>query len=481
MAYIQGEDRAQTTLFPEAIDDYITHDNPARVIEAYVKSLDIQKLGFQRANSNPGGVGRPAYDPRDLLMLYLYGYMNRIRSSRKLEIEAGRNLELMWLLKKLKPDFKTIADFRKDNPKALKGVFKQFTVLCKEWELLGQEIVAVDGSKFRANNSKRNNFNEKKIKRHLKYIDEKIETYLKELDNNDNDENDIRIPATEEINRRIEELKDRKNHYQAMQDKMNKSGSREISTTDPDSRLMAVNNNGVDICYNVQTVVDEKHKLVVDCEAINNPTDHRQLSHLSKRAKELFNTEELKVLADKGYYSTKELKECQANGIETYVAKQKRATGKVDPEFSKEHFVYDQEQDIYICPAKQKLFPGRLRKGDETKYRDYKNFRACKKCELKERCTRSSKGRSISRNLDQAVLDEVDARTQANRDLYQKRQMIVEHPFGTVKRTWGYSYFLTKGLKSVQAEADLAFLAYNLRRVISIVGVEEIVNRLAPA
>jgi transposase len=447
MAYITGEDRNQITLFPEAIDDYIAADNPVRVIEAFVNSLDMQELGFQRAE--PNNIGRPGYDPRDLLKLYLYGYLNRIRSSRRLETEAGRNLELLWLLRKLKPDFKTIADFRKDNPKALKGVFKQFTLLCKNWDLYGKEVVAVDGSKFRASNSKRNNFNQKKIQRHLKYIDEKINRYLNELDSNDKDEADIRVPSAEEIQQRIEELKSRKEKYIALQQQMDETGATEVSTTDPDARLMAVNNNGIEV--------------------------------IAKQAKKTLGVKEIKVLADKGYYSTNDLVECETNHIETYVPKQKYTGSIANPDFQADKFQYDQEQDVYLCPAGQMLYPGRIREVNEVKYQDYKNYRACRDCPLKEQCTKAKKGRTISRNLAQPLLDEIDRRTQENRQLYRQRQMIVEHPFGTIKRTWGYSYFLTRGLDSVSAENKLHMLAYNLRRVINILGVEEMVRRLALA
>ena len=479
MAYITGADRNQITLFPEAVDDYITSDNPVRVIEVFVNSLNMHELGFLRAD--PNVTGRPAYDPRDLLKLYLYGYMNRIRSSRKLEAEAGRNLELFWLLRRLKPDFKTIADFRKDNSAAIKGVFKQFNMLCRDWDLYGKQVVAVDGSKFRASNSKRNNFSEKKIKRQLKYIDEKIETYLNELDHNDIDEADIHMPSEEEIKKRIEELKNHRNKYLDMQEEMKATGATEISTTDPDARLMAVNNNGVEVSYNVQTAVDQKHKLVVDSEVITTPADQGQLSNMAKSAKEMLEVEEIKVLADKGYYATKDLVECETKGIETYVPKP-RATGNVaNIDYQPDKFKYDKEQNIYICPAGQFLHPGRIREVRGVKYQVYKNNRACKQCPLKDQCSKSPQGRTINRNLKQELLNEIDRRTRENKKLYLQRQMMVEHPFGTVKRIWGFSYFLTRGLKSVQTENKLHFLVYNMRRAINILGVEEIVRRLALA
>jgi transposase len=477
--YIKGEDRNQITLFPEAVDDYIASDNPVRVIEAFVNSLDMQELGFQRAV--PKNTGRPPYDPRDILKLYLYGYLNRIRSSRRLETEAGRNLELIWLLRKLKPDFKTIADFRKDNSKALKGVFRQFTKLCREWALYGKEVIAVDGSKFRAVNSKRNNYNQKKIQRHLKYIDEKINNYLEELDRNDEAEADIHVPSAEEIQKRIEELKNHKEKYLNLQQQLEETGATEISTTDPDARLMVVNNKGIDVSYNVQVAVDQKHKLVVESEVINNPSDQGQLSVMAKQAKEVLGVEKIKALADKGYYSSNDLIECEENQIETYVTKQ-RCTGNIaNPDFQADKFQYDQEQDVYLCPAGEKLYPGRIRESSGVKYQVYRNYRACKACHLKEQCTKAQRGRTINRNLAQPLLDEINRRTKENDQLYKERQRIVEHLFGTIKRVWGYNYFLTRGLDSVSAENKLQLLAYNLRRVINILGVKEIVKRLTPA
>lgn len=478
MAYITGEDRNQITLFPEAMDDYIADDNPVRVIEVFVNSLDMRELGFQRAE--PNDCGRPPYDPRDLLKLYLYGYLNRIRSSRRLETEASRNIELIWLLQKLKPDFKTIADFRKDNSKAIKGVFKHFTLLCRDWDLYGKEVIAIDGSKFRASNSKRSNFSKKKIQRHLKYIDEKIASYLSEMDDNDQIEADVNVPSAAEIRQRIEELQTRKTKYIDLQEFMQETGVNETCTTDPDACLMAVNNNGVEVSYNVQTAIDQKYKLVVDSKVINNPADQGQLSNMAKQAKGILDVEEIKVLADKGYYSTKDLIECEANQIETYVPKQ-RFTGNIaNSEYQADKFEYDPEKDSYTCPAGQSLYPSRFREVKGVKYQVYKNQRACQQCDLKDECTKAQKGRTIHRNLEQEILEKIDKRTRENRELYVQRQMIVEHPFGTVKRSWGYSHFLTRGLNAVSTENKLHFLAYNLRRVINILGVEEIVRRLAP-
>ena len=478
MAYILGDSRIRAALFPDTIEEYVEVDNPVRVIDGFVDLLDMRKLGFQRAE--PNNIGRPSYDPRDLLKLYLYGYLNRIRSSRRLEIEAGRNIELFWLLRKLKPDFKTIADFRKDNSEALKGVFKCFVLICREWDLYGKELAAIDGSKFRASNSKRNNFNIKKIERQLNYINERINSYLEELDANDESEaNTCTSLNPEEILQRLKELEKRKTKYTDMLEQLRKTGDTEISTVDPDARLMGVNNNGVEVSYNVQTAVDQKHKLVIDSEVVNTPADQGQLAPMAKLVKEALEVEELRVLADKGYYTTNDLVECEKNRIETYVAKP-RFTGNItNPDFQANNFQYDPEQNTYLCPAGQILYPYRITESKGVKHQRFRNYRACKGCSFRPQCTKSKTGRTISRNLAQPLLDKVDRRTKENRALYRQRQMIVEHPFGTIKRIWGYSYFLTRGLNSVSTENKLHLLAYNLRRVINILGVKEILRRLA--
>lgn len=478
MSFIKGTDRNQTTLFPQSIDEYISEDNPVRVIEAFVNSLDIAEAGFKRAQPSP--VGRPPYDPRDLLKLYIYGYLNRIRSSRKLEVEASRNLELIWLISALKPDFKTIADFRKDNKEPLKKVFKQFSLLCKEWGLFSENVVAIDGSKFRASNSKKNSYSAKKIKRHIKYIDEKIEQYMEEIEEEDQSDENIHRPTAQEINNHIQELESRKTEFEEKLQTIEQGDITEISTVDPDSRLMSFNNNGIGPGYNVQTVVDGKSKIIMDFDVINNPTDHGQLSKMANKAQEILNAEELHVLADKGYYSAKELKACEEAGFKTYVAKQKQANATKDEDFYADKFIYDRENDQYICPAGKILSPGRYRKSKEKEIigRDYYNYSACKTCEIKDRCTKAKRGRSIHRNINQNLLDEVNKRTNENKKLYSRRQMIVEHPFGTIKRNWGYTYFLTRGLKSVTTEKALTFLAYNLTRAINILGVKEITRKL---
>jgi Transposase and inactivated derivatives len=478
MSYIKGEERDQTTLFPGSIDEYISDNNTVRIIDEYVQQLDMEGLGFLKAVCP--SIGRPPYNPKDLLKLYLYGYLNRIRSSRRLEQEAGRNLEVIWLMKKLKPDFKTIADFRRDNKIALKKVFRDFTKLCDEWSLFGKELVAIDGSKFRACNSKRNNYSAKKLDRHIKYIEEKIDTYLQELDEGDQAEANDRKPSVDEIQQRINELKDRKQKYETYQKQLERSGKNELSTTDPDARLMANNNNNVDVSYNIQTTVDAKYKLIADFKLSQKPNDLGELDNMALRAKKLFGGNGFEVLADKGYYKADDLKRCMKNGIIPYVARQNHSNGTGDKDFYTDKFEYDKNKNAYQCPAGNELYYYRQRTqtGKGIIGYDYRNYEACKTCELKKRCTKSEKGRSIYRHVDQDFLDTIDLQTERNRDKYKLRQMIVEHPFGTIKRGWGAYYFLTKRKLSVRAEISLSFLAYNLKRVLNILGNDEVLRRL---
>lgn len=477
MGYIEGQDRNQITLFPESIDDYISDQSTVRVIDEYIEQLDIGSLGFKKAVSPV--MGRPPYDPKDMLRLYIYGYLNRIRSSRRLEHEAIRNIEVIWLLKKLKPDFKTIADFRKDNKKALKKVFRDFTKLCDEWGLYGKELVAIDGSKFRASNSKRNNYSAKKLERHIKYIDEKIDKYMQDLDAGDLAEAHDRQPDADEIKKRIQELRNRKTKYEAHKKQLESSGTNEISTTDPDARLMCNNNNNVDVSYNVQTTVDSKHKLIADFKVSQKPNDLGELDNMALRAKKLFGGKDFEALADKGYYKAEDLKKCVENGITPYVTKQIYSNGTGDKDFYIDRFRYDKDKNLYICPAGQELtYVKDRKKKDKVIACEYRNYKACKGCEFRDHCTKNKKGRVVCRHVDQDFLDTIDLQTELNKDKYKQRQMIVEHPFGTIKRSWGAYYFLTKRKASVSAEMALSFLAYNLKRVISILGNEEILRRL---
>lgn len=478
MGYIEGQDRNQIIMFPESIDDYINEDSLVRVIDEYVEQLDMEELDFKKAIC--AATGRPPYSPKDLLKLYLYGYLNRIRSSRRLEHEAIRNIEVIWLLKKLKPDFKTVADFRKDNKKALKSVFREFTKLCDEWGLFGKELVAIDGSKFCACNSKRNNYSAKKLERHIKYIDEKIDKYIQELDEGDIAEGHDRKPTAGEIKERIKELHERKQKYEGYKRQLEETGENEVSITDPDARLMCNNNNNVDVSYNVQTTVDSRHKLIVDFKVTQKPNDVGELDNMALRAKKLFGGKDFEALADKGFYNAEDLKKCVENGITPYVTKQIYSNGTGDKDFYADKFRYEKERNIYICPAGKELHYAKDRKakGKGIIGHEYRNYEACKNCEFKDRCTKSKKGRVICRHVDQDFLDTIDLQTEMNMDKYKLRQMIVEHPFGTIKRGWGAYYFLTKRRISVTAEISISFLVYNLKRVLNILGTKEVLRML---
>lgn len=476
LGYIQGENRLQMLLIPECIDDYIDENNPVRIIDAFVASLDLKELGFQRVI--PAETGRPSYHPSDLLKLYIYGYMNRIRSSRRLEKESGRNLEMLWLMGKLQPDFKTIADYRKGNKAAIKAVFRQFTLLCKKWDLYGGELIAVDGSKFKAMNSKKNNFNQAKLDKRIKDIDQKIDQYMKDIDQGDQQEETDRTIGSEEIYKRIHELLERKTTYEQYKATLEKNGETQISTTDQDARSMPTRQS-VEVCYNIQSTVDDKHKLIVDFETTNQVKDHGQLSIMSKRAKEILDVDSIEVLADKGYYKAVDLKECVDHGITPYVPKPENANAGEDKEFHTENFRYDSEKDIHTCPAGQELTCRNTYHKDNKVFKRYTNYDACRICPLRERCTKAKvHGRNIDRWEHQDILEKIQLQTKDNVQKYRKRQWLVEHPFGTVKRGFDMSYVLTKGKASVNAEIALSFLSYNLKRVIQIVGVKEMIRRL---
>ena len=470
MEYIQGTDRRQEILFPEIIDDYIEEGNPVQFIEAFVNSLNLKELGFKHAELN--STGRPPYDPADLLKLYIYGYLNRIRSSRLLEKECRRNVEVMWLLKKLAPDFKTIADFRKDNRDAIKRVFKEFVFLCKKLDLFGGELVAIDGSKFKAVNSKKRNFNDAKLKKKLKDIEEKIEQYLEEIEENDNSEAHDRLPDKKELNGKIELLKERKEEYQELSKKLKESGKTQISLTDPDSRAM-LNNQKIEVCYNVQIAVDEKNKLILDYEVTNAVEDSDQLSEMSKRAKNILEVEELKVTADSSYYNPEEIKECLDNGIIPYVP-ERNADGRknIDPSFYKRKFTYDKEKDVYVCPAGNVLkLWATYNARTEKLYKTEK----CSSCELRLKCTSHKRGRIVTRRRYEEILEENRKRVKENMDMINKRKELVEHPFGTIKRAFNQSYLLLKRFPKVGAEMSLTMLAYDITRVINIVGLKKLI------
>lgn len=479
MAFIKGIDRNQKIMFPEYIEDYIEEDNPVRVIDEYVETLDFKGMGFTKSEEiRPGA---PGYHPSTLMKLYLYGYLNSTRSSRKLEKEAKKNVEVIWLLRKLQPDFKTIADFRKENKTNLIKVFKDFSLLCRELDLYGKELIAVDGTKIKANNSKRNNYNQKKIDRQIKYIDEKTQEYLNALEENDSKEEEQVKYNAEELKEKIAFLKKRKESYESLEKELKDSGATEISTVDPDSRLMENKKNGLEMGYNLQVAVDSKNKLIVDFDITQNASDQGNLNSMSLKAKEVFGkdeTDELELLADKGFYQAEDLMRCEENNTATYVSKQVYANSTNDREFYTDKFKYDKEKDCYICPAGFELKKIKHKKEDLDSFK-YRNYASCERCKFKERCTTAKKGRTISRSKNQDFLDKVDARTQENMDKYLQRQMIVEHPFGTIKRTMDAGYYLCRGMESVVGETSLILLAYNFKRVLNIIGIDKLRRKIA--
>lgn len=472
MPYITGVDRFQLGM-GQCLDDYVKADNPVRVVDAFVNALDFNALGFRKANL--AKTGRPPFHPGDLVRVYIYGYLNGIRTTRKLETEACRNLEMMWLLRKLTPDYKTIADFRRDNREPLTRVFVQFNQLCKAWGLFGGKVVAADGTKIRASNSKRNNYTAKKVERHLAYLEGKSEAYLEELDEADSFETGVPQSARESIQQALQAIEARKNGYHTLAEEIKLNG--EVSTVDPDARLMGVHNNGVDVCYNVQAVVDAKHSLVVVADVVNTATDQGQLSVMAGKAQEMLAVEEMKVLADKGYYVAEDLQRCEDAGIIAFVTRPTPSSSTGVREYLHDQFIYDSETDTYTCPQGKVLT--RLNDKTEVERMEYRNWKACKECPVRQLCTTSKRGRRISRSKNQPVMDTVDMRTRANKALYATRQAIIEHVFGTLKRTMGFTHFLTRGLESVRVEASLAFLGYNLKRAISLLGVERMLKEMA--
>lgn len=476
MSYIEGVARNQIILFPEKIDDYIREENPVQFIDAFVDSLDLKTLGFNHAQH--GETGRPPYHPADMLKLYLWGYLNRVRSSRSLEKESHRNLEVMWLLKKLTPDFKTIADFRKDNKEAIKKVCREFTLLCKHLELFGGELVAIDSSKFRAVNSKKRNFNRAKLEKRIMEIEESIERYFKELEDNDDKEASLEAVKAEELKAKLQWLKEKGEEYRALLKRLIDSGEGQISLTDPDSRAM-LNNQKIEVCYNVQTTVDSKYKLIIDHEVTNEGTDYDYLSKMALRAKETLGVEKLEVLADKGYYDAEEIKKCVDQGIIPYIPGKEshKHAGRELPQtpFPESKFRYDREKDCYICPQGSELT---FRGEREQHGRVMKIYRGedCLGCAFRAQCTTHPQGRTISRWEYEEVLENMRQRVESNRAKVKMRQWFSEHPFGTIKRAWNNGYMLMRGLDKVGGETSLTVIAYNMKRAINILGVQCLIS-----
>jgi transposase len=477
MDYIEGSNRDQLTLFPQSLEEYVSDDNPVRFIDAFVENLDLIDLGFKHSLLKE--TGRPPYHPGVLLKLYIYGYLNRIRSSRRLEQESHRNVEVIWLTGKLMPDHKTIANFRRDNREAIREICHSFTRFCRELDLFGGKLVAIDGSKFKAVNNKGRNFTDRRLKRAMKDIEKKIDAYLDELDENDAMEPEEHKPSAEELKEKIQRLKERMKKYKGLKKKMENSGETQISLTDPDSRSMPLAGGPrTQVAYNVQISVDEKHKLILDHEVTNDVTDRNLLSQMAKRAKEALGMDELEVLADMGYYDGQQVKDCMEEGITPYIPKADTSANKKLGLFGKSDFNYDPAQDCYWCPAGQMLT---FRFQTTEKGRDIKYYAssACSHCPIKAQCTRSKSGRRISRWVYEEVLEEMESRVNADPEKVKLRKQLAEHPFGTIKHHWDQGHFLMRKLPNVGSEMSLSILAYNLKRTIKILGIPRMMEALA--
>lgn len=529
MGYIKGRHRKQMTLFPETIDDYITDNNSVKVIDAFVDCLDMAAIGFK--NTTPKTQGRPSYDPRILLKLYIYGYFNKIRSSRKLMQECRRNLEVMWLIGKLTPDFRTIADFRKDNARALKKVFRQFVRICNELNLYSREMIAIDGSKFRAVNSKDHNVTSKKLEQKFKRVDKSINEYLEALDKYDKNESDTKELTKEEIQEKIVALRQRKEKYNTYLEEMQESGETQLSFVDSESRLMKTKNGAFEVCYNVQTAVDVKNHMIVNYDVTNKCNDMGLLKDNANETKEQLDTDVIEVIADKGYESKEDLLDCLKAGIIPHVSlrdekikielislyndleitpETKDSTKpqdikkcleagilptvyenrNIDIEVIEEIkqvknqrcFILNESDNTVICPEGKILRKAAyFRKKAATRY---VSRSACRKC--KNKCTaakfkqldlRDGQKKLCLKSIDK-VEKKVKITLKPNKEKLKLRKCIVEHPYGTIKRWCDGSYVLMKGMVKASADLSLSFLTYNLKRAINILGFEKLIEAL---
>jgi transposase len=466
--FVEGLDREQSTLFPASLNDYVTEDNPVRAVEVFVEGLDLDKLGF--VGVQPLDTGRPSYHPAVMLKLYIYGYLNRIPSSRRLERECQRNIELIWLTGQLAPDFKTIADFRKDNGKSIREVCREFVALCRKLDLLSTTSVAIDGSKFKAVNARDKNFTEAKMRRRLERIDESIARYLSQLETADRHGDAVPEAKVARLKGKIEKLKEEIVRLNAINAEMMKSEDKQISLTDPDARSMATSGKDTGIVgYNVQIAVDTQHHLIVAHEVTNVGTDRHQLANMAEHARDEMAVETLGVVADRGYYDGAEIMACEEAGITVTLPKPMTSGAKAAGRFGKQDFVYVAADDVYRCPAGERLTYRCQSEEDGKTIRRYWTS-TCKACALKAQCTTGPE-RRISRWEHEAVLEKVQDRLDHNPDAMGIRRQTAEHPFGTIKCWMGATHFLTKKLPKVATEMALNVLAYNMKRVMAIVGV----------
>ena len=470
--FIEGDDREQGVLFPGHLEDFVGDDNPVRAVGAFVDALDLVDIGF----SDAAATGRPGYHPAVLLKIYVYGYLNRIQSSRRLELETGRNVEMMWLTGRLAPDFKTIADFRRDNSKAIRKVCSQFVMLCRQVGLLNGDGVAIDGSKFKAVNNRDKNFTPAKVKRRLSDIETSIERYLSKLDAADRNEPALPPAKVARLQERIIKLKEQMEELKAIDAKVQNAPDAQVSLTDPDARSMRHRGGGI-VGYNVQTAVDVEHHLIVAHEVTSSGSDRGQLVKMANQARLAIGGEEITAVADRGYYCGEQLLECANTGITTYVPKPLTSSGIKRGFFIKQDFIYDAQNDVYICPAGQILTKGAHRSDRQSDINFYRHLSACSNCHLKPRCT-TEKLRRIRRWDQEDVLDDIERRLEEKPDAMRIRRSTVEHPFGTLKAWMGYTHFLTRTREKIVAEMSLHVLAYNFKRVLNIIGIAPLMAAL---
>lgn len=463
-------------LLPASVDDYVAGDNPVRFIAAFVDDLDLGEIGFDRSRPKP--TGRPGYDPADLLKLYLYGYLNRIRSSRCLAAETARNLEVIWLLGGLRPDFRTIADFRRTNRAAFKPLFRSFVLLCRRLDLFGRELVAVDGTRLKAVNSRKRNFTRQKLAGWINHADERIEAYLARLELADRAEAEAEGAARRAtaLAAKIARMRERRELHSAMLADLVASGESQLSLTDPDARGMATSPK-VGVGYNAQVAVDNRHKLIVEQYVTNSGSDLGFLAQTASAAREILGVEQIDAVADKGYYKGEDIAACEDAGVVPYVMRPQRGPGINEGYFAKSEFRYNAEEDCYICPGDQRLDPyTRSQKNGHVNVR-YGNARACRVCALKPQCASGTR-RTVDRWEGEAVLERMAERLAARPDIIDRRRETVEHPFGTIKQWMNQGAFLMRGLANVNAEFSLTALAYNLRRAINILGIPALLRAI---
>ena len=467
--FVEGLDRSQSSLFPETLEDFVAEDNPVRVIDVFVDGLDLAELGFDRVQ--PQATGRPSYHPSVLLKLYIYGYLNRVQSSRRLEREAGRNVEVMWLIGRLVPDHKTIADFRKDSGPAIRRVCARFVTLCRRLGLLAKASVAIDGSKFKAVNNRDRNFTAAKMKRRMAQIEESVARYLHQLDSADRQEPTPALAMrTQRLEEKIAKLKDEMQRLEALEARRQEAPDQQISLTDPDARSMATSGRGSGLVgYNVQAAVDTEHHLIVTHAVTNVGNDRSQLSPMGKETRAALEVDKLEAVADRGYFSSEEILACDRAGITVTLPRPQTSRAKKQGRFGKEDFRYVSQDDVYLCPAGQSLIYRYTREQDGLMLRYYWTG-ACADCAIKDRCT-PSKERRVNRWEHEHVLEAVQRRLDENPQAMRQRRETVEHPFGTIKSWMGATHFLMKGLKNVRTEMALHVLAYNLTRVMNILGI----------